>query len=315
LLRNLRHSQQDLATTQEEMDTVDQIAQSNLEAANSSVAAVSAISKALDDMSLRVDAMAHSAHSLGAESNTIDAAVHLIAEIADQTNLLALNAAIEAARAGETGRGFAVVADEVRKLAERTKDSTVRITEVVNHFTQQITAMVGETEAANRVTIEANRQMKEVNTCFDEFSRSAQAIIDNVTRTKDRSFASLAKMDHIIYMQNGYAGLSGQDGGEAARATAVDHLSCRLGHWYYEGQGKARFSHTPAYVRLAEPHIRVHEAVQRAIGLSHAEWANDPVARDQIVEAMDTARQASTEVIEQLDQMFEERLSSRLSER
>jgi methyl-accepting chemotaxis protein len=87
---------------------------------------------------------------LGKLGEQIGKVVETIDDIAEQTNLLALNAAIEAARAREHGKGFAVVADEVRKLAERSKQETRAIADLIHTVQLGTREAVGAMEAGAR---------------------------------------------------------------------------------------------------------------------------------------------------------------------
>jgi methyl-accepting chemotaxis protein len=78
-----------------------------------------------------------------------------ISLIARQTHLLAINAAIEAARAGESGKSFAVVAAEVKNLSSKTAQATSQIEATLARLTSQTEQLIADgtenTARANRV--------------------------------------------------------------------------------------------------------------------------------------------------------------------
>ena len=307
LLDNLKSNQNDLINVTEQMQKVEDIAIETGNSAEASLSTVDTISSSLTNINDNIHTVSEVISALINDSKKVTDSLSMITGIADQTNLLALNASIEAARAGEHGRGFAVVAEEVKSLSEHTKNAALEVSQTLTSFNKRVEQMHMEAANSSNLSQEIMEQVNSFKIQFSELSDSAKASISYITYAKDKSFGLLTKLDHIVFKQNGYVAIEEPNTCSQADAINVDHHSCRLGKWYYEGMGYESFRGTHAYTSLERPHGEVHNFTQQAYAASRKNWSENPQLLDTIIAHMQRSEDASADVMAQIDAMIEEK--------
>ncbi len=147
----------------------------------------------VEDMHLADKAVAQVAQ----RSTNISRILDVIRAIAEQTNLLALNAAIEAARAGDMGRGFAVVADEVRALANKTRESTDEIGQLIGSLQTEVNSsqqLMSTGIARSASTVEGTEQAFEA---LNQVVTQIQQIHDHISQVATAAEQQSAVSDTI----------------------------------------------------------------------------------------------------------------------
>jgi methyl-accepting chemotaxis protein len=145
----------------------------------------------------RMESIAQTILSLSEQTQAIGMITTTVSELADQSNLLALNAAIEAARAGEQGRSFAVVAQQVRELAERSKQATTQVQEILGEIQRATNAAVMATEEGTKGVEEGTRLANAAGQVIKRISSEIESGAQTNVQMASASNQATTGMEHI----------------------------------------------------------------------------------------------------------------------
>lgn len=307
LLENLQRTQHDLTQITEQVGLAADNTSQSVEVANHSRTSIARVTENLHHLVAKMEGVHGTSLELGSHSQEIGEILELIIGIADQTNLLALNAAIEAARAGEHGRGFAVVADEVKKLAQRTKEATGNVRQVMEGFTGSAKQVTDEAAAMSEMAGESQHIIEQFEADFATFSENATNTNASVTFARTISESSLSKVDHMIYIQNAYRALDQGHDSESWHKCQVSSSHCRFGKWYAEGDGASDFADMPSYPQIDSPHRAVHDGVHRALELAQGDWQSSDAIQAEILAAYQETEDRSSELMALLSNLAGEK--------
>jgi len=196
-----------------------------------------------------VEGLSHRAEEIGR-------VVTLIKNISDQMNLLVLNAATES----ECDKGccFSVVTDEVRLLVKQTTDATSEISMLVDAIQLEISQARKQIEAVSISSGNFSQVGSNAKGQMDEMINISSGMEVVINQSALRSFVEVVKVDHLVWKLEVYKVFMGVS--DKMPKDFADHTMCRLGQWYYQGEGHQNFSRLSGFSGVEKPHKAVHQS-------------------------------------------------------
>lgn len=187
------------------------------------------------------------------------------------------------------------MADEVRTLAGKTEEATKEI--IV--FVKEIRSNANTTNLSFEKMLESMQIMRTsldtASGVIDEVVNLADEMTSIINNSSAGKFIELIKMDHMLYKLEIYKVIFGLSNKIADDFTS--HNQCRLGKWYYEGEGSKLFSTSNEFKSLESPHKQVNGSGTLAF------QTNMHGQRNECLNYLSEMEQSSEKVIEILNKL------------
>ena len=133
---------------------------------------------------------------------------------------------------------------------------------LTDKFTHDIQTMTEQSKRINDDCDNISLVSERVKATINEIIELSNLTSNSVKQSAKEGFLNLVRLDHAIWKLSIYNKIAEKDFDTNA---IPDHCHCRLGKWYYEGEGALNYSNNSSFKLLEQPHADVHIFGKQAV--------------------------------------------------